>query len=376
MSQSKTFDTIEVKRPELAKSYLSLLAAESGRPLALFAPRRVGKTYFLDHDLTPAAKQAKMLPVYADVWLHKADPLGAINHALEEALDDATVPDGAMGKVAKTPVKKINVLGTGVDLGDAPQRRPLPTAPELRLDALITRLASKHGGKILLMLDEVQTLADFPPDLIATLRAVLHKRKDQVDAVFTGSSQEGLAKLMTTVGAPMYQFAQLLTFPFLGDEYLKQLADHFASVHPGKALDLVELQDLFARLGHKPALLRDIVKSMSAEGITDTETGLQHFMADERQVAGWRALLDSLEPLDRMVVTAIGQGLPPLGQKTLDLLGKNVGGKVTISKVRASIDKLKRMGILSKSGGQASIEDQLLSEYVAKLPLGTGTRQS
>ncbi|MCL2523189.1 MAG: hypothetical protein FWF17_01135 [Betaproteobacteria bacterium] len=346
------------------------MAADAGRPLALFAPRRVGKTYFLDHDLTPAARQGKMLPVYADLWLHKADPLGAINHALEEALDDATVPEGAVGKIAKTPVKKINVLGTGVDLGEAPQRRPLPAAPELRLDALIARLASRRGGKILLMLDEVQTLADFPPALIATLRAVLHKRKDQVDAVFTGSSQEGLAKLMTTVGAPMYQFAQLLTFPFLGDEYLQQLAGHFAKVHPGKALDLGELRQLFVRLGHKPALLRDIVKSMSAEGITDTEIGLRHFMSDERQVTGWRALLDSLEALDRLVLTVIGQGLPPLGQGTLDLLGKSVGGKVTISKVRASIDKLKRLGILSKWGGKGGIEDQLLAEYVANLPLG------
>ncbi|MDR2188498.1 MAG: hypothetical protein LBE62_10685 [Azonexus sp.] len=369
MGETRTFDSIEIRRPELARGYLGLLAAEPGRPLALFAPRRVGKTHFLDHDLSPAAKQAGMLPVYADLWLHRADPLAAINHALEEALDDAMIPDGRLGKVAKTPVRKISVPGASLDLGEAPQRRPLPAAPDLRLDAVLARLATQHGGKILLMLDEAQTLADFPADLIATLRAVLHKRKNQVDAVFTGSSQEGLARLMTTVGAPMYQFAQLLSFPFLGEAYLQQLAVHFASVHPGKALDVAALQTLFARLGHKPALLRDIVKSMSAEGITDTHTGLQHFMADERQAAGWRALLDALSPLDRMVVTVIGQGRPPLGKETLALLGRGVGGKVTISKVRAAIEKLKRNGILSKAGGQIAIEDQLLAEYVTQLPL-------
>jgi hypothetical protein len=42
----KTFDDIEVRRPELAESYLSLIQAQPGRPLAMFAPRRVGKTYF------------------------------------------------------------------------------------------------------------------------------------------------------------------------------------------------------------------------------------------------------------------------------------------------------------------------------------------
>ena len=58
----KTFDDIEVRRPALAKSYLGLIHAQPGRPLAMFAPRRVGKTYFLDHDLAPAARQAGQTP--------------------------------------------------------------------------------------------------------------------------------------------------------------------------------------------------------------------------------------------------------------------------------------------------------------------------
>jgi uncharacterized protein len=88
----KTFDDLEVRRPELAHSYLELLKAQPGRPIALFAPRRVGKTFFLDQDLTPAARASGFTPVYADIWLHRTSPLSAINHALEEALDDATVP--------------------------------------------------------------------------------------------------------------------------------------------------------------------------------------------------------------------------------------------------------------------------------------------
>ena len=52
----KTFDDIEVRRPALAKSYLGLMKAQPGRPLAMFAPRRIGKTYFLDHNLAPAAR--------------------------------------------------------------------------------------------------------------------------------------------------------------------------------------------------------------------------------------------------------------------------------------------------------------------------------
>jgi uncharacterized protein len=123
MLNMNTFDDVEVKRPTLAKSYINLLTAQPGRPIALFAPRRVGKTFFLDNDLTPMAKKAGLLPVYADVWLQRTAPLDAINHALEEALDDVTIPRSKVGKLAKTPVKKLGVAGASLELGEEPTRR-------------------------------------------------------------------------------------------------------------------------------------------------------------------------------------------------------------------------------------------------------------
>jgi hypothetical protein len=364
----KTFDDIEIRRPEIAKSYLALLTAQPGRPLALFAPRRVGKTFFLDNDLAPAAQQEGMLPVYADLWLHKTAPLETINHALEEALDDVMVPDSRLGKIGKTPVKKIGVFGASMDLGEEPHRRGLPPIPAMRLDALVTRLAKAHGGKILLMLDEVQTLAEAPEgsSLVAAVRAVLHKRRDEILAVFTGSSQEGLARLLNTTGAPMYQFAQMLNFPFLGDEYLQLLAEHFTQVHSGKALALEELRQVFEQIGHKPGLMRDIVKAMSAEGITDVHLGMDHYLNSEQQVAVWSALLNSVDAFDRGVMVILAKGLPPTSRETLNVLSSIPGPKPTLSKVRASIEKLKRQGLLSKTSSGTQIDDPLLAEFLAK----------
>jgi uncharacterized protein len=364
----KTFDDIEVRRPGIAQSYLTLLGAQPGRPLALFAPRRVGKTFFLDHDLAPAAKKAGMLPVYADLWLYKSAPLEAVNHALEEALDDLLVPTSNLGKVAKTQVKKIGVLGASINLGDEPHRRTLPESPALRLDALVSRLARQHKGQVLLMLDEVQTLVDAPDgvSMVATLRAVLHKRREDVCAVFTGSSQEGLARLMNTAGAPMYQFAQIIDFPFLGDEFLLLLAEHFRAVHPGKKLELDELREVFKKIGFKPALMRDVVKAMSAEGVTEVQRGVEHFMASGHQVAIWMALLNSVDAFDQGVLVVIANGQPPLSQATLNILGAIPGSKPTISKVRSSIEKLKRHGLLSKNAAGTMIDDPLFAEFLLK----------
>ena len=369
-SVMNTFDDIEVRRPDLARSYLSLLRAQPGRPLALFAPRRVGKTFFLDHDLAPIAKKAGLLPVYADLWLQRTAPLDAINHALEEALDDLTIPRSKVGKLAKTTVKKIGAASASVEFGDEPKRRALPTISELRLDALIARVAQASGKTILLMLDEIQTLGEVSNGeaIIAALRAVLHKRKSNVAAVFTGSSQSGLAKIMSTAGAPMYQFAQLLHFPALGEEYLQELSDHFARVHRGKKLPMAALSAGFARIGYKPALMKDIVKTMSAEGITDVPTGLKHFIADSRQASGWNALIESLDPLEKALLIVIAKKLPPMAQATLKQLGQGTGAAPTVAKVRAAITRLRKAGIVSIEGrADVQIEDRLLAEYLAAL---------
>lgn len=368
-----TFDDLQLRRPALAKSYLALLDAQPGRPLAMFAPRRVGKTYFLDHDLAPAATRHDLLPVYADLWNHKTHPLEAINHALEEALDDLDVPTSRLGRLGKTPVRKIGLIGASVDLGEAPARRALPSAPQLRLDALVVRLAQTAKRAVLLMLDEVQSLAEAEggEGTIAALRAVLHKRRDIVKSVFTGSSQEGLARMLSTAGAPMYQFAQLLDFPPLGDEYLELLAQHFSRIHPGKALALEDLKGLYVRIGHKPGLLKDIVKGMSAEGVTDVELGVSQFLVAQASI--WNALLQPLDAFDRSVLAMIARGSPPLGRETLETITRLSAGKVaTVAKVRAAIDRLLRHNLVSKSaGGPVVVDDPLLGEYLrAKQVIG------
>ena len=137
--------------------------------------------------------------MYADIWLHRTSPLSAVNHALEESLDDATVPASAAGKAVKTAVKKVGALGAALEFGEEPKRRALPSEPSLRLDSLIGRVAAARGRPVLLMLDEAQALAESPEgaSIIASLRAVLQKRKRDVLAVFTGSSQDALAAMIT-----------------------------------------------------------------------------------------------------------------------------------------------------------------------------------
>jgi hypothetical protein len=120
--------------------------------------------------------------------------------------------------------------------------------------------------------------------------------------------------------------------------------------------------------------MKDIVKSMSAEGIVDVDLALIHFIADDRQVGGWKALLDAMDPFERSVLMVIAKQLPPMGRETLKLITTGKGQVVTVAKVRAAVERLRKAGIVTKDGGEGlQIEDRLLAEYlVSQSAKGTG----
>ena len=367
-----SFDDIVVDRRELAREYLALLAVATRQPLALFAPRRVGKTFFLDRDLMPEAERAGYRSVYVDVWLHRAAPLSAINHALEEALDDASVPAGRAGKVGRTPVRKVGALGASVELGDEPQRRMLPPEPQFRFDALVPRLAAATRRHVLLVLDELQAVSYVRDgaDVLASIRAVLQKHRKVVSAVFTGSSQEHLAAMLLSAGGPMYQFAHVLSFPPLGTSYLCLLQQHFHRVHRDKRLELAALERMFAFLGHRPALMRDLVKTMSAEGLTDVDRGFEQYRRDERQVEGFRGLLVGLAPLERAVLALLARGRAPFAHATVAELATLPGvTHASKSSVQRAIERLQGRNILARHQRDYRFDDVLFLHWLRETDL-------
>ena len=120
------------------------------------------------------------------------------------------------------------------------------------------------------------------------------------------------------------------------------------------------------RSGFKPALMRDVIKAMSAEGLTHVKRGIENYMDSDHQVAIWLALLHSVDAFDQGVLLAVASGQAPLGQVTLKTLAMIPGAKPTISRVRSSIEKLKRYGLLSKTAVGIRIDDPLFAEFLLK----------
>ena len=212
-------------RPELAQRILTLLMNGSGDPVALVGERRIGKTSHLLYELMPLAETQGFLPVYVDVYQHRADPLAAINYALQEVIDDLTVPDSAIGKRLKTPVKKTGLASAAMELGEEPARRR-PDDAFLLVDWLIKSLVRTAKKPLLLIFDEVQELATVAngENIVSAIRSAITKSKNNVRVVFTGSSQEKLLMLFSQSRAALYEGASTLAFPYLGDDFLDHIA--------------------------------------------------------------------------------------------------------------------------------------------------------
>ena len=93
-------------------------------------------------------------------------------------------------------------------------------------------------------------------------------------------------------------------------------------------------------------------------------------MTSDHQVAVWQALLNSVDAFDQGVLHVIARGEPPLSQATLQALAAIPGAKPTISKVRSSIEKLKRGGFLSKTVAGTHLDDPLLAEFLRQRASG------
>ena len=59
----------------------------------------------------------------------------------------------------------------------------------------------------------------------------------------------------------------------------------------GKRLHLAALQAAFVHLGFKPALMKDLVKELSAEGSTDVQATLRRMASDTNNANGPDRLL-------------------------------------------------------------------------------------
>lgn len=357
-------------RPALAHRIMRLLMDGPGDPLALVGERRIGKTSLLLFELMQLARQQGLLPVYVDIVQHRADPLAAINYALQEAIDDLTVPDSTLGKRLKTSIKKIGLASTALELGEEPARRR-PDDPFLLADWLIKSLLRVAKKPLLLIFDEIQELATVSngENIVSAIRSAITKSKNNVRVVFTGSSQDKLLALFSRSRAALYEGASTMPFPYLGEDFIEHIAK-LSTERFRKRFAMSDLTLAYARLHHQPRALIDLVLLFSSSDSESLISLLNERVEMQLTGAQYDTLWRSLKPLQQRICMRIARGGDVTsGEARAAYAAGSDKSQVPAGTVNDALRALVGAHVLTKSSAGRSryrIDDPLYAEWLRR----------
>ena len=347
-------------RTELARQTSDLVEGrglfDEGRAgVFLAAPRRTGKSTFLQHDLAPELADRGNEIVYVDLWSDRSrDPAELIDEAIGRAIE------ARLGFVAKA------TRAAGVEALDIAGVMKIDTTKighhdGTTLTEALRGLRAVAAGPVVLMVDEAQ-------HALTTRRgentmAALKSARDTLNGpgranlllIMTGSDRDKLLRLVNTHASPFLGGA-IRDLPLLGEGFVRFVVGHIERERPDLApVDERALALAFAQFGHRPEVFeRAIVDSLNP---LVSETG--RFEGRVLEIAGGqcaheRAALAAtwlaMRPLERALLWRMleaGARYRPFGNDALEFYRAALHAldepavRVTKSTVQKALDSLR-----------------------------------
>ncbi|WP_070095837.1 hypothetical protein [Pseudomonas sp. NBRC 111139] len=376
-----------LRRHQLATALAQDLAGESlvdySSGMFLAAPRRTGKSTFLNNDFIPECVQRGWLPVYVDLWSDRdAAPAQLISGAIGTALARF---EGALARTAKKAgVDKINLLRT---LSWDFTRPQLPAGTTLAQALAVLHQVS--GQLVVLIIDEAQHALNSEDGLNAmfALKAArdhLNRgdRPDGLRLVFTGSSRDKLANLVLKSKQPFFG-ASITPFPLLGREYVefitalwnRRLAD-------SNQFKVEDLAYAFELVGRRPEMLNKLLAEVSVGlGEAGNLGELLRNGALNHQAGVWsdyESAWNELTPLQQAVLEIMAertlgrQPFSPFTEQTLVEVSRKLEqaqavANVNTANVQKALDALRDKELVWKANrGEYALEDTAMAEWLAR----------
>lgn len=363
---------IAYQRADLAQELVLALQGrawlgDAHNGLFLAAPRRTGKSTFLQGDLRPALQAAGVVVVYVDLWADmRRDP----GQLIADAIAGALAPE--LGLVARTARKagldKVKVGGLEVDTSRIGKVDGLTLTEALRL-------LHEHAGKpVALIIDEAQhALTSEAGEAAMT---ALKSARDQLNQpgavnlmlVMSGSDRDKLLRLVNTAAAPFYG-SQIQRMPPLGPDFIAHVARLIEAQRPELApVDQALLQQAFAAFGDRPqffmAALGQVLSPLAAvSGRFEPallEAAAQQQLQDEAQM---ESDYSGLKPVEQAVLWRMleqGPRYRPYDAQALRFYRDKTGHPVSVAQAQKALEALRqRMPALvwKSARGEYALED-------------------
>lgn len=352
-------------RTPLATGYMDAFSTGITGALALFAPRRMGKTEFVLLDLAPEAERRGYQVGYCSFWNLQDNPAKALRLALE------SIGQGEWKqKLASYVGFGSGEVAAEIGITSLKFKTAIPKVEEDDLIAIISLLGKLAAQKkpTLIICDEVQHLADpAHAALVATLRTQFDQHRSKLHVVYTGSSRDGLQRMFRDRRTPMFHAAQQVDFPHLDSEFAAFMLNAFEQSSSRK-LSLAAATRIFSKMNHNPALFHQLLRHMVIKGIWDIEIGFEHFNELVDVDADYTAIWNQCKSIDRAVLKYLAHrnehGL--YSEHALEVIGNDIGvDTVSVKTVQHAVDRLRANQILYSVGrGVWVFEDPALEAWI------------
>jgi hypothetical protein len=374
-------------RTPLASSLADALQGKevfSDAPNGLFlaAPRRTGKSTFLQSDLMPELQRRNVVVVYVDLWAdQKRDPGSLIAEAVSQALLKQL---GVVAKTAKSAgLDSISVAGIKIDTSK------IGKVDGSTLTDALRALAEASKAPVALVIDEAQHA--LTSEAGENAMAALKSARDQLNRpgqvrlmlVMSGSDRDKLLRLVNTNAAPFYG-SQIHRMPELGADFIAHIAQLIVRQRADLApVNEATLGEAFMRFGQRPQFFMEALGQVLSPLATSTgrfedamlDKALQKQQADESQM---ESDFTALRPLEQAVLwrmLELGNRFRPYDAEALQFYNDKTGEKVTVAKAQKALEGLRahQPSLIWKSArSEYAVEDAaMLRWYTQRVQANT-----
>lgn len=365
------------------------LFGDAPNGLFLAAPRRTGKSTFLQRDLVPKLVAQGIVVVYVDLWAdQRRDPGDLIADAISRTV---TQHLGIVAKTVKSArLESVNLAGwLKVDL----TRIGKPDGPTLT-DAL--RMLGEMSGKpVALIIDEAQhalTSAageNAMTSLKAARDALNTPDNAQLMLVMSGSDRDKLLRLVNTNGAPFYG-SQVQRMPVLGKDFVDFVVTLIEGERPElRPVDAIQLTEAFQLFGARPQFFA-VALGEALSPLTNDERRFerqvlaaaeQRLRDDEAQMESEFLSLRSIEQAVLWRLLEQGNRFRPYDADALRFyrekvaLREGVDTRVTAQHAQNALETIRSRSpalVWKSARGEYAVDDAMMHKwYEGRVRLGT-----
>lgn len=370
---------ISYPRPALAQEVLTALQGRAGfgdahNGLFLAAPRRTGKSTFLQGDLRPALEGAGVVVVYVDLWADTArDPGALIAAAIGRALQPHLGP--VAKAVKRAGVEKVSLAGwLHVDISKIGKLDGLTLVDALKA------LQETAGKPVALIIDEAQHA--LTSEAGENAMSALKSARDQMNRpgevklmlVMSGSDRDKLLRLVNTAASPFYG-SQIQRMPSLGPDFIAFIAQRIEEQRPElRPVDTATLHAAFESFGNRPQFfmeaLGQVLSPLSA--ITGRfepavlEAARQRQRDDEAQMESDYLGLKPQEQAVLWRMLELGPRFRPYDAEALKFYRAQVGKAVTPQSAQNALEVLRQRTpplVWKSARGEYAVEDAAMHRW-------------